>query len=95
MNMMEPLGKLENVELRDIWQGEAANFTPWLAREGNKGARIGVSSDGSDFSHKPDRGRQHQWYARQLQQVHRVFAKRIKGLKAKDWRDAPPLDEMD
>ena len=29
------LGRLEPVELRDIWRSEAAGFTPWLARPEN------------------------------------------------------------
>lgn len=29
------LGRLERVELRDIWLSEAVHFTPWLAREEN------------------------------------------------------------
>lgn len=29
------LGKLEKIELRDIWISESSDFTPWLAREDN------------------------------------------------------------
>lgn len=29
------LGRLEKVDLHDIWKTEAQDFTPWLAREEN------------------------------------------------------------
>ena len=29
------LGRLEPVELRDIWESESENFTPWLAKPEN------------------------------------------------------------
>jgi hypothetical protein len=29
------LGRLERVELRDIWLSGASDFTPWLARQEN------------------------------------------------------------
>ncbi|MBV7377368.1 DUF4268 domain-containing protein [Maritimibacter dapengensis] len=32
---MTELGRLERVDLRDIWRTEAQDFTPWLAREDN------------------------------------------------------------
>jgi hypothetical protein len=35
--MVKNLGRLERVELRDIWLSEASDFTPWLAREENLG----------------------------------------------------------
>jgi len=31
----KPLGRLEKVELRDIWLSEASDFTPWLASKDN------------------------------------------------------------
>jgi hypothetical protein len=31
----QQLGRLERVELRDIWISEATSFTPWLARPEN------------------------------------------------------------
>tara|TARA_Y100000294_G_scaffold93115_1_gene86725 strand:+ start:257 stop:1228 length:972 start_codon:yes stop_codon:yes gene_type:complete len=39
------LGKLEKVELRDIWESESTDFTPWLAKEENiqlLGSSIGI-----------------------------------------------------
>ena len=29
------LGRLQKIELRDIWRTEDQDFTPWLAREDN------------------------------------------------------------
>jgi hypothetical protein len=31
----DSLGRLEKVELREIWEREDTHFTPWLAREEN------------------------------------------------------------
>jgi hypothetical protein len=33
--MRQPLGRLEKIELRDIWRSEAQDFTPWLASPAN------------------------------------------------------------
>ena len=33
--MNKNLGRLEKVELREIWEKEDMHFTPWLAQEQN------------------------------------------------------------
>ena len=45
MSKVKMLGKLEKVELREIWQTEGQDFTPWLAQEKNLemlGEAIGI-----------------------------------------------------
>jgi hypothetical protein len=42
---MKEIGKLTKVDLRDLWDGEATDFTPWLASEENialLGEAIGI-----------------------------------------------------
>ena len=43
--VIHQLGRLEKVDLRDIWFDEARDFTPWLAQESNialLGEAIGI-----------------------------------------------------
>jgi len=35
MNGKSPLGRLERVDLREYWEREDTDFTPWLAQEEN------------------------------------------------------------
>lgn len=47
----QPLGTLERVELRAHWENEAADFTPWLARQENLnllGEAIGMQLEPSE-----------------------------------------------
>ena len=34
-NIMNQIGKFQKIELRTLWNNEAQDFTPWLAREEN------------------------------------------------------------
>lgn len=46
--MKTSLGKLEKVELRDVWESESSDFTPWLAKDENikvLGKEIGLDLD--------------------------------------------------
>ena len=46
--MTTKLGRLEKIELRDIWKTEASDFTPWLAKEDNLhllGDTIGIDME--------------------------------------------------
>lgn len=42
---MKKIGKLKKVDIRELWKGEATDFTPWLAKEENisqLGEEIGI-----------------------------------------------------
>ena len=46
---MSDLGRLQRVDLRDIWQNEAQDFTPWLIKDENialLSEAIGLGADG-------------------------------------------------
>lgn len=49
--MAQPLGKLEKVDIRKIWEHEALSFTPWLSMPENLaqlGEAIGIEFDQDD-----------------------------------------------
>ena len=53
-------------------------------------SRIAISLDGVDPWDENDWQRQHKWLATCLNELHRVFANRVRALDADDWR---PTDE--
>lgn len=43
---MHEIGRLEEVDIREVWPGEATDFTPWLAEQGSLGilgSRLGLN----------------------------------------------------
>lgn len=57
----ETLGRLEKVDLRDVWTKEASEFTSWLVTR--------------------------------LNELHRVFANRVRALNVDDWRPSDDEEE--
>ena len=53
--MYKEFGKLEKVDLRLLWTGEASEFTPWLAQEGNiaeLGDALGIELEVQQQEHR-------------------------------------------
>lgn len=53
--MNKQFGKLEKVDLRNLWNGEASDFTPWLAQEDNMaelGEAIGLELEVQQQEHR-------------------------------------------
>jgi len=53
--MNKLFGKLEKVDLRELWNGEASDFTPWLSKEDNiaqLGDAIGIELEVQDQEHR-------------------------------------------
>jgi hypothetical protein len=49
-------------------------------------SRISVSLDESNLKNNDDWKRQHEWLAEKLNNMHRVFSRRVKELSADDWQ---------
>jgi hypothetical protein len=82
MTIGQSLGRLERVELRNIWPSEAIDFTPWLARSENLAVlaetlNMRLELEAQERAVGP---RQHEWLARRLNDLHRVFAPRVGSL---------------
>lgn len=57
---MKELSHMERVNLREVWQNEAKNFTPWLAQESNLALlgdtlKLNLSLEGTELSVGPFR----------------------------------------
>jgi hypothetical protein len=57
-NQKPPLGRLTQVDLREYWEGEASEFTPWMAQADNlallgDAINIGLELQGTETSVGP------------------------------------------
>lgn len=58
----------------------------WEELPARKACRVALYLDNADPENKPDWPRQHKWLADRLNELHRVFAPRIKALDPDDWQ---------
>ena len=57
----------------------------WEELSDRRDSRIAVYLDHTEPEDRQDWMRQHEWLARSLNAMHRVFSKRVKALRANDW----------
>ncbi|MDE0307046.1 MAG: DUF4268 domain-containing protein [Albidovulum sp.] len=72
-------------EQKDDVEKEIGFPLEWEALPDRRDSRIAVYLDSTDPEDRKDWTRQHQWLAKSLDDMHRVFAGRVKALDADDW----------
>lgn len=101
---MTNLGKLEKVDLREIWANEATEFTPWLAREenlaipGNTLGGIELELEGTEQNVGPfnaDIVCKYAWIKEKLEGLHSTFSSRLKSLEPVSANDVIADDELE
>lgn len=70
----------------DAVERELGYSLEWDDLPKGQDCRIAVYLDESDPENKEDWGRQHKWLAQHLNDLHRVFAMRIRSLDAETWQ---------
>ncbi len=71
---MNPLGMLEPVNIRDVWQGEASHFTPWLAEPDHLGPVFLLRGRNRTLAHRQ--------FTTSAQVQHRRQAQRLETLRS-------------
>lgn len=72
-------------EQREAIEQELGYALTWEDLPEGKDTRISVALPNVDPENSADWGRQHEWLAARLNDFHRVFANRVRGLNAADW----------
>ncbi|MDE0528090.1 MAG: DUF4268 domain-containing protein [Truepera sp.] len=80
-------------EQREAIEQDLGYPLEWDKRPDNRDGRIRAYLNDADPEDEQDWPRQHQWLATRLNDLHRVFADRIKGLDADDWQPDSGPDE--
>ena len=66
-------------------EGELGYPLEWEELPNNTDSKIFASLDNTDPKNEEDWARQHQWLAAKLNELHRVFANRVRELDAEEW----------
>ena len=80
-------------EQREAIEQDLGYPLEWEERSGQLHSRIAAYLDDADPKDEKDWPRQHQWLATRLNDLHRVFADRIRELNADDWQPDGGPDE--
>lgn len=62
----------------------------WEELPAGQDSRVSISLNAANPEDKADWPRQHQWLTQHLNDMHRVFSQRVKGLNAEDWKSKEP-----
>ena len=77
---------------KDAIERELSGDLKWQELPAANSSRIAIFLNDADPRDESDWRRQHQWLAARLNELHRVFANRVRALDADDWR---PVDNSD
>ncbi|MEQ8254810.1 MAG: DUF4268 domain-containing protein [Roseovarius confluentis] len=67
----------------------------WEELPDRRDSRIAIYLDDTDPEDREDWARQHQWLAKSLNDMHRVFASRVKVLDADDWNQSEETEPLE
>ena len=80
------------LEQRDEIERELGFSLEWEELPGRRDSRIAVYRDQTDPENREDWTRQHEWLAKHVNDLHRVFSGRVKALDAGDWNGNAEAD---